>query len=65
MPKRREMLRKSAQLGATFALPLRPLMGPLSQSEGIEVNDVQSQLNATRVKRIIKPNSIDDIHAAL
>jgi FAD/FMN-containing dehydrogenase len=65
MPKRREMLKRSAQLGATFALPLRPLLGRVSQQDGVEVNDVQSQLNATRVNRIIKPNSVDDIKAAL
>jgi FAD/FMN-containing dehydrogenase len=31
----------------------------------VVVNDVQSQLNATRVDRIIRPQSIDDIASAL
>jgi FAD/FMN-containing dehydrogenase len=65
MPNRREMLKTTAKLGATFALPFRPLLGRISQPDGIEVNDVQSQLNSTRVHRIVKPASIDDIQAAL
>jgi FAD/FMN-containing dehydrogenase len=65
MPRRREILIKTAQIGAALALPFRPLLGRIDQPEGVEVNDVQSQLNATRVNRIIRPNSIDDIQAVL
>jgi hypothetical protein len=32
---------------------------------GIEVNDIQSRLNPTRVNRILKPTSVEDIRAAL
>jgi FAD/FMN-containing dehydrogenase len=65
MPTRREMLKKTAQLGTMLALPIRPLLGRINQPDGVEVNDVQSQLNATRVHRIIRPRSIDEIQAAL
>src|SRR6516165_5048028 len=65
MPNRREMLRMTAKLGAILARPFRPLLGRISQPDGVEVNDVQSQLNATRVHRIIRPRSIDEIQAAL
>ena len=65
MPHRREMLKMTAKLAAILALPFRPLLGRISQPDGVEVNDVQSQLNATRVHRIIRPRSIDEIQAAL
>lgn len=32
---------------------------------GVSLNDVQSQLNATRVNRVVRPESIDDIGAAI
>jgi FAD/FMN-containing dehydrogenase len=32
---------------------------------GVEVNDVQSQLNATRVNRVVKPTSLEAIQATL
>jgi FAD/FMN-containing dehydrogenase len=35
------------------------------EPDGIEVNDVQSQLNSTRVHEIRQPRSIDDIQVAL
>src|SRR5436305_14330953 len=59
---RREMLRKTAHLGVAAAVP--PL-GPAAEPEGVEVNDMQSQLNATRVRRIVKPRSIDQVQASL
>jgi FAD/FMN-containing dehydrogenase len=32
---------------------------------GVEVNDIQSQLNATRVNRVVKPTSLEAIQATL
>jgi FAD/FMN-containing dehydrogenase len=46
-------------------LPPDALTGWADQRGGVEVNDVQSQLNPTRVNRIVKPKSLDDIQAAL
>src|SRR5438067_631444 len=59
---RRQLLKKSAQAGAAVSLAL-PFQA--RADEGVEVNDVQSQLNATRVNRIVKPKSVEDIQAAL
>lgn len=59
---RRQMLQKAAHLGAIVSCGSK-LAG--AEAEGVEVNDVQSQLNATRVARLIKPKTIDDIQAAL
>jgi FAD/FMN-containing dehydrogenase len=47
------------------ALPPDALTGRAVQRGGVEVNDVQSQLNLTRVNRIVKPESLDAIQAAL
>jgi len=46
-------------------LPPDALTGCADQRSGIEVNDVQSQLNPTRVNRIVKPQSLGAIQAAL
>ena len=62
MMNRRDMLKKTA---VTMGLSSRPLLARSAQADGVEVNDVQSQLNSTLVNRIIKPNSIDEIQAAL
>jgi hypothetical protein len=61
---RREMLKTTAQLGAALALSSHPVAGRADEFEGVEINDVQSQLNATRVNRVIRPKSIDDVQAA-
>ncbi len=37
----------------------------LGAAEGIIVNDAQSRLNATRVNRIVRPRSVDDILSAV
>ncbi len=58
---RRELLKRTAYLGS-LALPLRI---DAAQPAGVELNDVQSRLNATRVNRVIRPTSLDDIQAAL
>src|SRR5262245_31173476 len=60
---RRELLRRAAQLGAAAALP--PAAGRAAGPEGVELNDVQSQLNATRVRRVVRPKTADDVRAAL
>ncbi len=65
MPTRRELLQASAQIGAAIALPSGPFFARADEPGGIEVNDVQSQLNATRVHEIKTPRSIDDIQSAL
>lgn len=65
MPTRREILKASAQMGVTLALPSPPLFAQGDGPDGIQVNDVQSQLNATRVHEIRKPRSIDEIEIAL
>jgi FAD/FMN-containing dehydrogenase len=59
---RREVLEKTAAVGAALALPS---LGRAAEPEGVEVNDVQSQLNATRVRRVVKPKSLDDLQAVL
>lgn len=65
MPTRREVLQASAQLGIAIALPLELRTVRADELGGIEVNDVQSQLNATRVHEIKTPRSIDDLQIAL
>ena len=60
----REVLKTTAQLGAALALPSLTLCGQAKQS-GVEVNDVQSQLNQTRVNRIVTPKSMEAIQAGL
>ena len=65
MPTRRELLKASAQVGMTIALPSAPFFARADGPSGIDVNDVQSKLNATRVHEIRAPRSIDDIEIAL
>ena len=62
---RRAFLEKTAQLGGAAFLPSCALTNRGAGPSGVEVNDVQSQLNATRVRRILTPRSIDEIRAAL
>src|SRR5439155_21651306 len=61
---RRDLLKVSAQAAVTVALPSRFLVHA-ADPEGTEVNDVQSQLNGTRVHEIRKPRSVDDLQIAL
>jgi FAD/FMN-containing dehydrogenase len=65
MLSRRALLTTAARLGAAMTLPvaLRPVRA--TDPEGVEVNDVQSRLNATRVNRVVKPKTIDDVQAAV
>ncbi len=65
MPTRREFVKKATQWGAAIALPTHALYARADELPGIEVNDVQSQLNATLVRRIVQPRSVDAIQSAL
>lgn len=59
---RREVLKRTAQFGAALVLP------PVAMADdpaGVELNDVQSQLNRTRVNQVVAPKSIDAIQAVL
>src|SRR4051812_14769793 len=62
MLSRRELLTTAARAGAALALPL-PTRA--ADEGGVEVNDVQSQLNATRVRSVVRPTSVDDVAAAV
>src|SRR5688572_30200654 len=65
MLSRRKLLQKSAQAWAALTVPSAAWALAAAEADGIEVNDVQSQLNATRVHRIVKPKRIEDIQTAL
>lgn len=65
MPTRREFLTQMAQLGVAIALPAHAIDSRAGEPTGIEVNDVQSQLNRTRVHQIVTPKSIEAIQAGL
>lgn len=62
---RRAMLKATAQLSTVVTSPLCFRSASAAQREGVEVNDVQSQLNATRVNRIVKPTTVEEIRAAV
>lgn len=60
MPSRREVLALSARAGA--ALTLLPLACSLSEREKATwVNDTHSRLNRTRVNRIVRPTSTEEV----
>jgi FAD/FMN-containing dehydrogenase len=61
MQSRREFLKQAAMVGSTLTLPIAAARLRANEPSGVEVNDVQSQLNATRVHRIVQPASLDDI----
>src|SRR6187549_932455 len=65
MPTRRELLKASAGLGMAIALPSARFFARGAEPGGVEVNDVQSQLNVTRVHEIRQPRSIDEMQIAL
>lgn len=65
MSTRREFVHKTAQAAAALALSGPAVNLLAGEPGGIEVNDVQSQLNATRVARIVQPTSVDAVQAAL
>src|SRR5438045_456795 len=57
-PSRRDILRYSA--AALVAARVAR-----AAEEGAEVNDVHSQLNATRVAKIVRPGSVEELRAAV
>jgi FAD/FMN-containing dehydrogenase len=59
------VLAKTAGLGLAAVGPIGTTPGRSADPEGVEVNDIQSQLNATRVRRVITPNSLDALQAAI
>jgi FAD/FMN-containing dehydrogenase len=59
MISRRDFL-KIAGLSAAW-----PYAGAMAQPSGIIVNDLHSQLNPTRVNRIVEPTTLDAVRAAL
>jgi hypothetical protein len=62
---RREVLKRTAQLSAAVALPSGALFGQTKGPAGVEVNDVQSQLNRTRVNRVVAPKTLEAVQATL
>lgn len=62
---RREALQAAVQISATAAFSGAAATTPAQESAGVEVNDVQSQLNATRVREIKQPRSLDDLQIVL
>ena len=56
---RRECL-KLASAAAAF-----PYAAAAAQPSGVIVNDIHSQLNETRVHRIVEPQTLDAVHDAL
>src|SRR5260221_491570 len=61
MRRRREFLRFAALGAAWPALP----WGQAKKPEGIAVNDVQGQLSGTLVYRIVQPDTLEGVQAAL
>src|SRR5256886_16594601 len=57
---RREFLEVGATAGTAIALPPYGCAGERS-APGVVVNDIHSQLNATRVHRVVKPPSVDAV----
>src|SRR5256886_5757330 len=57
---RREFLEVGATAGTAIALAPYACAGERS-APGVVVNDIHSQLNATRVHRVVKPPSVDAV----
>jgi FAD/FMN-containing dehydrogenase len=61
MQTRRNFLQQTAVSGS---LPFA-VVAKADDHVGVEVNDLQSQLNATTVRRIVQPTSVESLQAAL
>src|SRR5215472_9533301 len=59
MPRRRDFLRLAALAWPTLA------WGQAKKPEGISVNDMQGQLSGTLVNRIVTPDTLEGVQAAL
>jgi FAD/FMN-containing dehydrogenase len=65
MLSRRDFLQLAAKAGVATVLPGRKAGGIGREADGISVNDVHSHLNATRVRRIVRPESSDTVQAMI
>jgi hypothetical protein len=65
MPSRRDFLLQTTQLSTLLTLPFQTAKLWAAEQVGTEVNDVQSQLNAMRVHRVVEPTSLDSIQRDL
>lgn len=66
MLSRRDFLKHSTEIAALAALQSTSLGKDLAvAASGVLLNDVQSQLNATRVHQVVQPTTLDAIQAAL
>src|SRR6266571_2319695 len=61
---RRDFLKRTALASTTLGLSSCTARRAAAPS-GVELNDIQSRLNATRVKRVVQPASIDDLQRAV
>ncbi len=63
MISRREFLESAAKLGAAAALVpgCAPRIAETLDAAGIPVNDIHSQLNPTRVRQVVRPDSLDAV----
>jgi len=59
MSTRRRFLRQTASAAVAGTLPIK------LEERGVEVNDVQSQLNTTTVRRVVRPTSLAQLQAAI
>jgi len=63
MISRREFLESAARLGAAAAIApaCAPRIAEVLDGGGVTVNDIHSQLNATKVRSIVRPESVDAV----
>jgi FAD/FMN-containing dehydrogenase len=63
------MLRRTGQVAGGVSLAAAGLGAAPSHADetedGVVLNDVQSRLNATRVREVVRPTSVDDLAAAV
>ena len=55
----------SSLTGSAITQQLQPALAPAPDTSEAIVNDIHSQLNATRVNRIIKPVTLNDLRATI
>ena len=67
MISRREFLESAARLGAAAALApaCAPRIAETVDAPDVAVNDIHSQLNPTRVRRIVRPDSLEAVQRAV
>ena len=65
MPSRREFLHHSARLSLAASAATMSGSAAARDAGGVVVNDAQSQLNATRVRCVLCPKSVDDLQTAV